>query len=200
MLWGLLLCYQVIFLANLVSSELWRASSPLFHPQCLLFFFHVCVGSFRVYSFLSSVLSSHMNFRSIRSSPNPSGCPSLKNNSPCCLLVELMTWIESPAWRLFTDGGLKRQAHGTDAAAWKIAAVSPDNFVRILCGPVTCDPRHPAFSGATSCSNNTAELTGFAAALRWISVLSLVVNGCVSSTTLSTLRVLPLVSLTLEDT
>ena len=54
--------------------------------------------------------------------------------------------------------------------SWRagIAAVSPDNFVQILCGPVTCDAGHPAFLGATSCSSNTAKLTGFAAALRWI--------------------------------
>ena len=29
-----------------------------------------------------------------------------------------------------------------------------------------CDPRHRAFSGATSCCNN-AELTGFAEGIRW---------------------------------
>ena len=30
-----------------------------------------------------------------------------------------------------------------------------------------CDPRHRAFSGATSCCNNTAELTAFAQGIRW---------------------------------
>ena len=30
-----------------------------------------------------------------------------------------------------------------------------------------CDPRHRAFSGATSCCNNTAELAGFAEGIRW---------------------------------
>ena len=79
-----------------------------------------------------------------------------------------MTGIESPGWRLFTDGGLKRNPNGTDAAGSGIAALSPDNVVYILCGPVTCDPRHPAFLGATACSNNTAELTEFAEAVRWI--------------------------------
>ena len=39
-------------------------------------------------------------------------------------------------------------------------------LVRILCGPIACDPRHPAFLGATSCNNNTAELSGFAKAIR----------------------------------
>ena len=42
------------------------------------------------------------------------------------------------------------------------------NFVRLSCGPVVCGVRHPAFLGATSCSDNTAELTGLAEVLRWI--------------------------------
>ena len=79
-----------------------------------------------------------------------------------------MTGIESPGWRLFTDGGLKRQDDGPVMVGWGIAAVSPDHFVRILCGPVSRDPRHLAFLGATSYSNIAAELTGFAEALRWI--------------------------------
>ena len=40
-------------------------------------------------------------------------------------------------------------------------ATSVDN------APTVCDPRLPAFLGATSCSNNTAELSGFAEAMRW---------------------------------
>ena len=52
-------------------------------------------------------------------------------------------------------------------AGWRIAAVSPDDFVRILFGQVTCDPLQPAFLGATTYSNFTAELTGFAEALGW---------------------------------
>ena len=50
-----------------------------------------------------------------------------------------MTGIESTGWRLFTDGGCKRNPDGTDAAGWGIAAVSPENIVQILCGPVICD-------------------------------------------------------------
>ena len=57
---------------------------------------------------------------------------------------------------------------GSDLAGWGIAAVSPDNFVQILCGPVLCGPRHLAFLGATSCSVNKAELTCLAEARRWI--------------------------------
>ena len=53
----------------------------------------------------------------------------------------------------FTNGGFQRQVDGTDLD------VSPDNFVRI---PVICDAHHSDFLGATTCSNNTAELIGLA--------------------------------------
>ena len=78
-----------------------------------------------------------------------------------------MTGIESPGWRLFTDGGFKRNSDDTEMACWGAAIVSPENFVRVICGPVVCDPRLPAFLEATSCSNNTADFTGLAKALRW---------------------------------
>ena len=77
------------------------------------------------------------------------------------------TGIESPAGRLFTDGAFKRNIDGTEMAGWGVAIVSPENFVRVMCGPVVSDPRLQAFLGATSCSNNTAELTGLAGALLW---------------------------------
>ena len=77
-----------------------------------------------------------------------------------------MAGNESPGWRPFTDGGFKRQIYGTEVAGWGVAVVSPDSFVRVLCGPVLCDPQLPAILGATTCSNNTAELTGLAEALR----------------------------------
>ena len=64
--------------------------------------------------------------------------------------------------------GVSRQVDGRELAGWGIAAVSPDSYVRILRGPVSCDPRHLAFLGVISCSNNTAELTCFAEAFRWI--------------------------------
>ena len=50
---------------------------------------------------------------------------------------------------------------------WRIAAVLPDNAVQILCVSVICDPRHPFFLGARTCTNNIAELTGFTEAIRW---------------------------------
>ena len=62
---------------------------------------------------------------------------------------------------------LKRNIDGTELGGWGVAIVSNENFVRAICGPVVCDPRLPAFLGATSCSNNTAELSGLAEAIRW---------------------------------
>ena len=80
-----------------------------------------------------------------------------------------MTGIESPGWRLFTDGGFERNIDGTEMASWSVAVLSPESFVRVVCGPVVCEPRLLAFLGATSCSNNTAELTGLADAQRYAS-------------------------------
>ena len=99
----------------------------------------------------------------------PSGCPSRKTILHVAYLPNYYQddWNRvSPMETLHRRRGFQRQIDGTEMAGWGIAAVSPDNFVRILCGPVTCDPRHPAFLGATSCSNNTAELTGFAETFR----------------------------------
>ena len=64
---------------------------------------------------------------------------------PTCRVATRFTGIESPGWRLLTDGGFERIPDGTDAAGWRIAAVSPDNLVQILRGLVDCDLRHPAF-------------------------------------------------------
>ena len=75
--------------------------------------------------------------------------------------------MEAPDWKLFTDGGFKKRNIDGTELGWGVAIVSPENFVRVICGSVVCDPRLPAFLGATSCSNNTAELTGFAEAIRW---------------------------------
>ena len=82
---------------------------------------------------------------------------------PSCRTTTRMG-IWSLGCRLFA-GGFEHQPDGSEMAGWGTTAVSPDNCVRILCGPVTCDPGHPAFLGA-SCSNNTAELSGFAVTLR----------------------------------
>ena len=127
--------------------------------------------------------------------------------------VKMMTAL-CPAWAhtyqsMFLGGFspdqqetlLKHPADRTDAAGCRIATVSLDIFVRILCGPFECDPRHPAFLGAPSCSTDTAHLNCFAEALRWTDLcLTLVVNRCVSSMIPSTLRELPWVSLMLGET
>ena len=83
-------------------------------------------------------------------------------------ITSRVTGIESPGWRLFfTDGGFKRKIDGMEMTRWGVAVVSPEKIVRVMCGPVVCAPRVPAFLGAASCLNNTAELTGLAEALRW---------------------------------
>ena len=74
---------------------------------------------------------------------------------PSCRTTNRMSGIESPGWRLLTNGGFKRRPTGSEMAGWRIAAVSLDNFVRILSGPLTRDPSHLVFLGATSCSKKT---------------------------------------------
>ena len=58
--------------------------------------------------------------------------------------------IEFPGWRLFTEGGLKRNINGTEIACWSVAVLPPGNFVRVVGGPVVCDPQVLAFLGPTS--------------------------------------------------
>ena len=86
---------------------------------------------------------------------------------PTCRTTTKMTGIESPDWRLFTDGGLKRQIDGTEMAGWRIAVVSPENFVRILCGPVLCDPRLPAFQGPRPAATTQPNSLFLSEAFRW---------------------------------
>ena len=61
--------------------------------------------------------------------------------------------------------GLSANLDGSELAGWGIAAVSRDNFVSSIVWPchVRCWP-----ASVLRCSlNNTAELTGFAEAVRW---------------------------------
>ena len=100
------------------------------------------------------------NFSADQFQPTGFRLPKPKNRFsmlPTCRTTARMKGIDSPRWRLFSDVSFQRQTDGSELAGWRIAAVSADNFVRILCGPVTCEPGHPAFLGATSRSNNTAE-------------------------------------------
>ena len=86
---------------------------------------------------------------------------------PPCRITTRPAGVEPPGWKLVRDGGFRRNFDGNDMAGWGVAIVSPENLVRIICGPVVCDLRTLAFLGATSCSNNTAALSGFAEAMLW---------------------------------
>ena len=66
-----------------------------------------------------------------------------------CRTTTRLTGIESPGWRLFTDGGLDATSKAQKSPAGGDVIVSPDKFVRVICGPVVCDPPLPAFLGAT---------------------------------------------------
>ena len=71
----------------------------------------------------------------------PSGYPKHKKKFPTppnCRTFTRLTGNDSPGRRLFIDGGFERQVDGSDLSGWRIAAASPDDFVRILCGPVVC--------------------------------------------------------------
>ena len=116
---------------------------------------------------------------------------------PNCRTTTRMSGIGSPGWRRFTDGGFKRQVDGTELAGWGTAAVSPDNFVRILFGPVSRDPRHPAFLGASAATTpwNSSALPKPSDGLTFS---FLAAKDCVSFMFPSTLHVLPLVLITLK--
>ena len=86
---------------------------------------------------------------------------------PTCRITKRLTGIESLGWRLFADGCKKRNINGTEMGQLGCPIVSSENFVWVMCGPVVCDARLLAFLGATSCINNTTELSGFAEAIRW---------------------------------
>ena len=122
---------------------------------------------FFLFSILACDLRSDTFNFDISMEKKSSGCRSKKNMLPTCRITPRLTGIQSPGWRLFTDGGLKRNIDCTEMAGWEVVIVSPEHVVRVICGPVACDPRLPAFPGATPCSNNTAELTGLAQALCW---------------------------------
>ena len=65
----------------------------------------------------------------IRSCLKPSSCP---NQGFFLTMLRTgrtttrLTGFESPGWRLFTDGGFKRNIDGTELTCWVVAAVSPE--------------------------------------------------------------------------
>ena len=87
---------------------------------------------------------------------------------------------ETPVWSLYVDGScLGNQNVDADTpAAWGLVVVTGDNGLgrgtgdvhQELSGMVITDEEVNGFVGAEVGSNNTAELCGFAAALRWLLV------------------------------
>ena len=79
---------------------------------------------------------------------------------------------------LYIDGSCLENNNVTSEtpAAWGLAIVTGDNglgkgsgeIIHELWGFVKCNPADDEFLGAEVGSNNTAELTGFAMALRWL--------------------------------
>ena len=79
---------------------------------------------------------------------------------------------------LYSDGSCLENNNVTSEtpAAWGLAIVTGDNglgkgsgeIVQELWGFVKCNPADDEFLGAEVGSNNTAEVTGFAMALRWL--------------------------------
>lgn len=57
-----------------------------------------------------------------------------------------------------------------DISGWGFTiARASDRSIADVCGPVILELSHPNFLGATKHSNNTAELSGLALAMRWVS-------------------------------
>ena len=77
---------------------------------------------------------------------------------------------------VYTDGSFTPEREGHPAkAGWGVRCVDGNvdgntddqgTICAELCGPVTIDPRDPAFDGAEHLSNNTAEMTALIEALK----------------------------------
>ena len=74
-------------------------------------------------------------YQTMCSDLKPSGSPSQRNITmlPTCRITTRLTGTESPGWRLFTVGGLRRRIDGTEMVGWGVAIVSPENFSRVIC-------------------------------------------------------------------
>ncbi len=83
-----------------------------------------------------------------------------------------------PTWTIYVDGSClgNRDVDATTPASWAFVVVEGDlphgrgsgEVVHEEAGPVITDPEAPGFLGAEVGSNNTAELSAFAQALRWL--------------------------------
>lgn len=82
------------------------------------------------------------------------------------------------AWTIYVDGSCpaNRDVDATTPASWAFVVVEGDlshgrgsgEVVHEEAGPVITDAEAPGFLGAEVGSNNTAELSAFAQALRWL--------------------------------
>ena len=78
-----------------------------------------------------------------------------------CRVTTRMTGMNPPAGGFSPMEVLSTFPTGPMRPAGELLQFRPDNLDQILCGPLICDPRRPAFLEATFCSKNTAELNGF---------------------------------------
>ena len=97
------------------------------------------------------------------------------------------------------EGFLKRKVGGTDSAGWRIAAVSPNNFIRILCGPVVRNPRRLLFQLPNRAATTPRNSLGLPELLDGFFSL-LAVKECGFFMIPNARHVLPLVLLMLEGT
>ena len=83
-----------------------------------------------------------------------------------------------PHWTLYVDGSClgNQNVDAQTPASWGLVVVVGDSGLgkgsgelhHEAAGPVLTDPKSDGYIGAEVGSNNTAELSGFAAALRWL--------------------------------
>ena len=69
-------------------------------------------------------------------------------------------------WAVYTDGGT-RVVDGETLAGWCVISRSHHGRIDVMFGPVATEA-HPAFSGARTHSNNTAEMTAMIKALYFL--------------------------------
>ena len=80
-----------------------------------------------------------------------------------------------------TDGGT-RVENGESFAGWGVIARSLDGRIDVMFGPVIMTEAHPAFTGARTHSDNTAEISTMTEALSFLGLRGLVardVESCV---------------------
>ena len=100
-----------------------------------------------------------------------SGCPSPKPDIrvfPNARFITRARGNDYRGWAIYTDGGA-RVVDGETLAGWGVISRSPHGRIDVMFGPVVTTEAHPAFSGARTHSDNTAEMTAMIDALYGIS-------------------------------